>query len=102
MNTWLESNCVGCKATNLVDAGDMSDMTIEDIGGFTCYRCGAHNVFDDEGNVFKTNEQQLEIGYPLMDTRGGPTVIYDKDNPRRILAIVDDLEKFKEMLKADF
>lgn len=67
MRQWIEANCWNCSAPNLIDNGDISDLTIGDIEGFKCYHCKTNNVFDDEGNCIETDEDQdqLDDGYAV-------------------------------------
>jgi len=39
--------CNYCRTKNVVDYGDENDLTLPDIGGFTCYKCKKENLCDD-------------------------------------------------------
>lgn len=37
---WEEEYCEECGAENWVDLGDLSDLTVSDVEGFKCHKCG--------------------------------------------------------------
>lgn len=55
MNTYYELACAWCKADNLVDNGDTSDMTVPDVDSFKCWKCGrvSHMPGYDGGDATK-------------------------------------------------
>jgi hypothetical protein len=66
MKHWYEINCAKCQTPNLVDNGDLDDMTVLDVDGFRCYSCGAGNMITGDGDVIETDESEcLDDGYPV-------------------------------------
>ena len=53
-----------CQTPNLVDNGDLEDMTVPDVDGFRCYSCGTGNALSENGEVTETDDC-LDDGYPV-------------------------------------
>lgn len=67
MRQWVQISCAHCDTENLVDNGDVEDLTVDDISGFKCHACQGNNVFDDEGESQQTDEEQLDDGKPVPE-----------------------------------
>lgn len=63
---WNEFDCVQCRKPNVVNNGDVDDMTLADVDGFKCWCCGTCNMLDDCGNVVVSNrdEEEHDEGFP--------------------------------------
>lgn len=65
--TWYENDCFQCGEPNLVCNGDESDWTQEDVAdGFKCWKCGACNMLNDDGEMVRSDrdEDEHEDGLP--------------------------------------
>ena len=50
IDTWYSSRCPKCSATNFVNNGDTSDLTVFDVEGFRCWNCHTAWLLDDDGD----------------------------------------------------
>ena len=64
-NTWLEVYCCHCNTANLIDNGDCEDLTVEDVGGFVCWKCETNNAFEEDGQIVLSQEDEIDQGYPV-------------------------------------
>jgi hypothetical protein len=65
MKNWIQSICWNCKEHNIIDNGDVSDLTVPDVEGFKCWNCKSNNLFDEEGDAIETTEEQFDDGLPM-------------------------------------
>jgi len=56
---WSEEWCPKCEIINWIYHGNMDDMTVVDIDGCECYKCGHEWLFDEELAKDYHNEESI-------------------------------------------
>mgnify|MGYP001603977767 CR=1 FL=1 len=50
LEQWFSDHCPKCSQRNFVSNGDTSDLTVEDVQGICCWKCGhCWMISDDDG-----------------------------------------------------